>query len=137
MVEKSEAVERLVARCLGFKDAWQAHRDWWEGQPAGEYNDLGALARWVADRMAVGDHECFPMLFDEVEALLSNANQELRDLLIVGLLEDIQNIATNRGINPDVVLPFLGPESRKGWFELIRLWHGPDGAGWPGQKQDR
>jgi hypothetical protein len=136
VVEKSQAVERLVAVCSGFNDAWQAHRDWWKGEPAGDYNDLGALAQWVVDRMAAGEHDCFATLFSELEALLSNASPKLRDLLVVGFLEDIQNVSTNRGIDPDVVLPFLGRESRRGWFDLIRLWHGPDGTGWPGQKHD-
>jgi hypothetical protein len=136
VVEKSQAVERLVAACSGFKDAWQAHREQWKGEPAGDYNDLGVLAQWVVDRMAAGDHDCFAMLFSELEALLSNASPELRDLLVVGFLEDIQNVSTNRDIDPDVVLPFLGRESRRGWFDLIRLWHGPDGTGWSGQKHD-
>jgi hypothetical protein len=136
VTDVADAVLRLVNACPGFKDAWEEHLDWWEGEPAGEYNDLGALAEWVADQLAARDFDCFPRLFGEVEALLVPAKRELRELLVVGLLEDTQNVATNRKIDPDLVLPFLGPESRKAWFELIRLWHGPDGSGWPGQKHD-
>ena len=136
MVTKEEAVRRLVTACPGFSDAWQAHLQWWEGEPAGEYNDLGELAQWIVGRMAEGDVECFSTLFTEVEALLRDASTEIRNLLVIGLLEDIQNVAVNGSLDPDLILPYLGPESRKGWFELIEMWHGPGGAGWPGKKQD-
>lgn len=136
VVGKGDAVSRLVGTCPDFKDAWRAHLDYWNGEPAGEYIDLGALAQWVVDRMDSNDAGCFPALFKELEELLAPAGAELRDLLVVGLLEDIQNVSANRKVNPDLVLPYLGPESRKGWFELIRSWHGPGGAGWPGQKNE-
>lgn len=51
MVEKKQAVERLVAACSGFKDAWQAHREQSKGERAVDYNDLGVLAQRVVDRM--------------------------------------------------------------------------------------
>ncbi len=136
MLAKDEAVRRLVAACPSFDKAWQAHLAWWKGEPAGEYNDLGALAEWVVDQMAEGHLGCFDTLFNEVELLLTGANAELRNLLVIGFLEDIQNIAANRETDPDIVLPFLGPETRKGWFELINMWHGPGGEGWPGRKDD-
>jgi hypothetical protein len=136
LTELGDAVRRLVSVCPAFNDAWQAHLRYWEGEPAGEYNDLGALALWLVDQMDARRLECFPALFGEVEVLLGKASPELRDLLVVGLLEDIQNVSTNRGVDPDVALSFLGPQSRGGWFELIRMWHGPDGSGWVGQKTD-
>jgi hypothetical protein len=92
------------------------------------------LANWLVDEMSAGRLDGFSDIFREVEALLAEADEEIRDLLVVGILEDIQNIATNRNVDPDLVLPFLGPESRKGWFHLIRYWHEPAGEGWPGQR---
>jgi len=129
-------VRRLIAICPGFAQAWQAHLDWWEGEPAGDYNDVGALAQWVVERIGAGELDCLPALFQDVEAILEDASDELRNLLLVGFLEDVQNVAANTGVDPDVVLPFLGPESRKGWFDLIKFWHGPDGSGWVGRRPD-
>jgi hypothetical protein len=136
VVGKAEAVRRLVGICPDFRDAWEAHLDYWNGEPAGEYNDLGALAQWLVDRMEAQNTSCFPALFKDFEDLLASSDANRRDLLVVGFLEDVQNVSSNRKVNPDVVLPFLGPESRKGWFELVRSWHGQDGAGWTGQKHD-
>jgi len=136
MTDKQEAVRRLVRVCPGFAEAWRKHLDWWGGEPAGEYNDLGELAEWVVKQITAGELDCFPALFSEVEVLLDGASDELNILLVVGFLEDLQNIAVNTGADPDVVLSFLGRESRKGWFELIKMRHGPDGFGWVGQKGD-
>lgn len=136
MVTKQQAVNRLVAACPDFDGAWQDHLEYWKGEPAGEYFDLGALAQWIVDQVAAQRLDCFEALFNELEILLGGASDELRDLLVVGFLEGLQNVAANRGIDPDVALRFLGPESRRGWFQLITMWHGPDGTGWVGQKRE-
>jgi hypothetical protein len=135
-VDKPEAVQRLVAACPGFAETWNKHRANWGLERAGDYNDLGVLALWLVDQMAGGRLDCFPELFGELELLLAAASEEVRDLLVVGFLEDLQNIAANRQIDPDLALNFLGTESRRGWFELIRSWHGPTGTGWPGQRAE-
>jgi hypothetical protein len=136
MTGKQEAVRRLVEVCPGFTEAWRVHLESWKGKPAGEYNDLGALADWVVKQIATGEMDCFPQLFREVEELLLGATEELRDLLVIGFLEDLQNVSVNNDVDPDVILSFLGRESRKGWFDLIKFWHGPDASGWVGQKRE-
>ena len=136
MASHQDAVDRLVAACPDFAGAWAKHRERWGSESAGHYNDLGALALWVVNRMAAGDVGCFGHLFNELEALIVDSQPELRELLVVGFLEDVQNVATNRAVDPDIVLPFLGNESRKGWFELIQTWHGEAGMGWPGATRD-
>src|ERR1039457_6616925 len=136
VIAHQEAEDRLVAACSGFEETWLQRRAEWGSEQGGHYNDLGALAVWLVDRMAARQLDCFDHLFDELEALLADPSAELRELLVVGFLEDIQNVASNHRVDPDIVLPFLGPEARKGWFELIRMWHGDAGAGWPGQTED-
>jgi len=136
MEDLGEAARRLVAVCPEFSQAWRKHLDWWDGEPAGEYNDVAALAHWIVEQMAANNLDCFPALFGEVETTLEAAGPRLRDLLVVGLLEDIQNISAHGAADPDIALAFLGPESRMGWFELIRSWHGADGTGWAGQKRE-
>ena len=136
MASNQEAVDRLVAVCTGFHETWLQRRDSWGSEQGGHYNDLGALATWMVDQMEARKVGCFDELFDELETLLEDPSAELRDLLVVGFLEDLQNVATNRHVDPDIVLPFLGPQARKGWFELIRMWHGDTGSGWPGRRDD-
>jgi hypothetical protein len=51
---------------------------------------------------------------------------------VIGLLEDIQNVSKDDHVDPDFALSYLGPESRKEWFFLIRHVQ----RDWPGQSQD-
>jgi hypothetical protein len=136
MPELEAAIQRLVGICPEFQPSWREYLASWERKPAGEYNQIGSLARWVVDRMAAQQVECFPALFGEVETMLDGASEDLRAVLVIGLLEDIQYVSTDRGVDPDIALSFLGPESRKSWFELIRQLHGPERGGWVGQKLD-
>jgi hypothetical protein len=109
-----------------------AYLDSWEGKPSGEYNDISVLADWIVGRMAAGVTDCFPEVFDEVESLLVGATSEVRNVIVIGLLEDIQNVSKDQHVDPDIALSYLGPESRKEWFFLIRHVQ----RDWPGQSQD-
>jgi len=62
-----------------------------------------------------------------VEATLETADEVTRDLLVEGLLEDMQNacLRTNGRIQLAHVRALLGPTSRKAWDDLMVLWHGP------------
>jgi hypothetical protein len=132
VIDERQAVQRLVTVCPGFKPHWLAYLDSWEGKPSGEYNDISVLADWIVGRMAAGVTDCFPEVFDEVESLLVGATSEVRNVIVIGLLEDIQNVSKDQHVDPDIALSYLGPESRKEWFFLIRHVQ----RDWPGQSQD-
>ena len=127
MITKPEAVRRLVAVCPDFEDVWRQHLNWNHNE--GEYIHVGVLAEWVVDRVAAGELACLADLFDEAEAILSVATAETRNLVVLGLLEDIQMYALGKltpkpeTFDPDVVLGLLGAQARREWFELIaRYW---------------
>jgi hypothetical protein len=132
VIDERQAVHRLVALCPDFAPDWLQYLDSWEGKPSGEYNDIGALAEWVVNRMAVGSLDCLAELFAEVESLLVGASREVRNVLVIGLLEDIQNLSKDQRVDPDIALIFLGPHSRKEWFFLISTIQ----RDWPGQLHD-
>ena len=96
---------------------------------AGEYVRISVLAEWVVDRVAVGEGACLTELFNEVEAIMEVASDDVENLIVIGLLEDIQLYALGKlspkpdTLDPDVVLRLLGPLSRKAWFDMIaRYW---------------
>jgi hypothetical protein len=132
VIDERQAVRRLVAVCPDFAPHWLQYLDSWEGKQSGEYNDMSALGEWVVNRMAAGILECMAELFDEVESLLVGASTEVRNVIVIGLLEDIQNMSRDLRVDPDIALSFLGPKSRKEWFLLIRQVQ----RDWPGRSQD-
>src|SRR5690348_1885842 len=120
MITESEAVRRLVSVCPDFQDTWRQHLDWSPND--GEYIHVGVLAEWVVDRVAAGELGCLTELFAEVEAILGDATNDVRNLLVIGLLElfALGKLTPKPDtFDPDVVLGFLGVQARKEWFWLI------------------
>jgi hypothetical protein len=62
--------------------------------------------------------------FDLMEQWLLNGNQKVRDLVVIGFLEDVQNIASWQPFGRAAFIPFLRPQSRGAWIELERVWAG-------------
>jgi len=50
----------------------------------------------------------------------ANIRCEVQNLIWVGLLEDIQNIASHRSFTPDVFRAWLGPQSLIAWDDVNR-----------------
>jgi hypothetical protein len=142
VLTEAEAAERLLSTCPGFQPTWQRALDWSEGKRFGEYTDLGVLAEWVVDQMIAGKFDCFSSLFAEVETLLQDASTDVRNLLIIGLLEDIHLWVMGKygdkvsEVNPDQLLPFLGNETRREWFGLVRYWDRWEPGKWTGKRED-
>jgi hypothetical protein len=125
MGSESEAAERLIAICPGFQPRWKEHLEFDEGKRFGGYVDLGVLAEWVIDKVIEGDHACMPALFTEVEALLTGASADVRNVVVIGLLEEIHHwLAGSYGdkgfrVDPDLVIPFFGSITKTEWIWLI------------------
>ncbi len=49
-------------------------------------------------------------------------NQNLRELIAIGFLEDVQNVASWQVFGKEAFIPFLGPQSRQAWNEIERIW---------------
>jgi hypothetical protein len=142
VVSEAQAAERLLSICPGFQPRWQRELDRSEGKRFGEYVDLGILADWVVDQMIAGQVACFSSLFAEVETLLHDASTDVRNLLVIGLLEDIQLWVIGKygakasKVDPDRFLSFLGNETRREWFALVRYWDRWEPGKWTGKRED-
>ncbi len=99
----------LTGANKGFLPARNEHLDRWRGETAGHYNDVGVLATWLVDEVEAGRADCLPKALGALEDLLATRDPALRDLLVVGFLEDLQNVALKRRLSPslfeDVLLP--------------------------------
>jgi hypothetical protein len=59
-----------------------------------------------------------------IELLHTNAEHKVRELATVGYLEGIQNVWGNNSVDPEEMVPYLGPLSKKWWDKLNRFWSG-------------
>lgn len=116
----------LRQACPGFEPAWQGHLEWWKGEEAGAYNDAAVFAHYIVESYERRDLSEFPSAFAAIEKILSEGDQEARDIAGIGVIEDIQTIGSNRSYGADVFKQWLGPLSRQAWREIEQMWEGKE-----------
>jgi hypothetical protein len=124
IIKVPEIIPIFLDMCPEFQPQWDEHVKYWGDNDRGEYIDIAEFARFVVDCYANGQRERFPQVFQAVEALLKNGHPKIKELVTIGLLEDIQTIATHHEFGPDVFLNWLGPLSREAWFRVSKAWEG-------------
>jgi len=120
----SEAIESLTALCPGIAQSWSEHLEFWGDDERGQFNDIGVVSHFIVDSYQAKQTNWFPEVFGRIETFISEGDEEVRGLMIVGLLENIQNQAswTDEGFR--AFERWLGPKSLKAWHELEALWEG-------------
>jgi hypothetical protein len=122
---EAEVLPRLIADFPDFRPRWEKHLDFWKGKPAGSYNDIAEFAYFVVqDLYPSGNTADLQRAFDLMEHWLVNGNQNLRDLVAIGFLEDVQNVASWQAFGREAFIPFLGPQCRQAWNEIEKTWVG-------------
>jgi hypothetical protein len=120
-----ELMPRLVAEFPGFRPRWEKHLHYWNGEPAGAYNDIAEFARYVVKELyPAKETEEIHRAFDIMEEFLASGNQQVQELVAVGFLEDVRNIGSWEAFGSAAFIPFLGQKSREEWDELENVWAG-------------
>jgi len=139
-INQNEAVARLLARgepatkpalsalrqaFPDFGERWKKHVVSWGGNSAGPYNDMGEFVHFVIeDLYEKGKLDETRRVFQLLEKLLVEADQETRDLIGLGFFETLQNVASHRPHGNKVYEQYFGPLSKKVWSELQKMWAG-------------
>jgi hypothetical protein len=95
VIQKSQVMPLILARCSGFKPTWEKHQDFWQGEEAGIYNDLGEFATFIVDAYPRQETETIVAAFRAIEEFLVDGDEEVQTAAAIGFLEDIQTIASN------------------------------------------
>lgn len=122
---EEDVMPRLVAEFPGFRLRWEKHLEFWKSAAAGDYNDIAEFVRFIVeDLYPSSDTQDIQRAFDLMEHWLVNGNQSLRNLISIGFLESVQNVASWQAFGKDAFLHFLGPQCRQAWNEIERVWAG-------------
>lgn len=124
MTTLSEVMDRLRTALPEFEQDWDRYiRSDLYG--SGEhYNDVTQLARYLVEAKGGSNTAGFQSLFGVVERLLDGATADVRDLIAVGFLEDLQNLSLNTGIPLDEWGPWLQPATAEAWRMVAGVWQG-------------
>ena len=111
----------LVAACPSFSKKWEEHPAYYEGEEL-LYVDLGEFAGHLVELQKANRTEEFGAVFDVIERLHLEGDHYVKEAATIGLLEGIQNIAGNSGVEPEQFVQYLKPESAKWWRQLNDFW---------------
>jgi len=81
VIQKSQIMPLILARCLGFQPIWEKYRELWQGEEAGIYNDLAEFAAFIVDAYGRQDTEPIGAAFAAIEELLSEGDEEVAELM--------------------------------------------------------
>ncbi|MFC5325870.1 DUF7674 family protein [Bradyrhizobium oligotrophicum] len=118
----------MLAACPTFVPAWRAFLNHWEDSKEGlpYYLALQDLAHHLVEQLHAGETKHFEVVFDVVERWHCEGDQYVKEAATIGLLEGIQNVSLNRGIDPRRFEFWLKSESKRWWETLNRFWNGED-----------
>jgi uncharacterized protein YabN with tetrapyrrole methylase and pyrophosphatase domain len=86
------------------------------------YYDIARVAAFINKMFLNKQTADFPNLFKDIEQILTNSDQFIQNLMVVGLFEGMQNTPE---INCYIDFnEWLQPESKKAWDDLIKFWEG-------------
>ena len=117
-----EAVKSLINLCPGIAQSWSEHLEFWGDDERGHFNDISVVSPFIVDSYRAGQTEWFSEVFDQVERLVANTDEDIRGRAIVGLLENIQDNMSWTEEGYHVFEPWLGPKSLEAWRQLEVLW---------------
>ena len=124
MVKVTEVAELFLQVCPEAQPEWEEHLKDWEGESPAHYIEISVFARHLVDSYEEAQTESFAQVFGLVERLIEEGDDDTQGVMIVGLLEGLQNIASWKTFGSCVFEPYLGPKSLIAWRELEALWQG-------------
>ena len=124
MIQKSQVIPLILARCPRFQPTWEKHRELWGTEEAGIYNDLGEFATFTVSAYTSHDTEQMVTAFTLIEELLVEGDEEVRTAAAIGFLEDVRNSASHQPFGAGVFVQWLGPKSKQAWIEIEEMWRG-------------
>jgi hypothetical protein len=112
----------LLEACPSFAEPYRASVEKW-----GDDLPSATLSDFILHLLKLNQQhrrDEFPGVAQVIERLHLEGDDAVSETATIGILEGIQNIWGNNGVNPEDFCRFLLPESRRWWEELNAFWRG-------------
>ena len=86
------------------------------------YMQAAALAHVVVDAYIANDRQWLPEFFSRLEQLITDPANPDKELLVVGVVEDLQGAIGWARLEPSSFYAMLGPNSKREWDGLTAQW---------------
>lgn len=112
----------LVEVCPSFRASWEGHLREYGNDVL--YVAAGDLAHHLLSQHSSNDMSSFPAVAAAVEQLLVDGSLWVKEFVTIGVLESVQNVWGNNGVDPEIFASHLGPEGMQQWKALNNFWSG-------------
>ena len=123
MITKEHVMPLFLEACASFTEKWKEYRAFADDEDL-LYVALGEFAHHVVELYQANRTDEFPAVIEIIEKLHLEGDAYVREAATIGMLEGIQNVAGNSGVNPEEFARYLKPESAKWWRQLNNFWKG-------------
>jgi len=122
LVEKQQLMSRPLCEFPQFQSRCPEHSKQWQ-QDAATCLDMPAFAYFVTDELyEQGSYARVHAAFDQMEEFLRDGSQEVRDLVALGFLETLHDVASAKPYGSEAFVRFFGPQTRHVWAVLDAIW---------------
>ncbi|MGL6074726.1 MAG: DUF7674 family protein [Fimbriiglobus sp.] len=139
-LDRHLAVNVLSEACPECRTLWQSHPHEFYDEYGGTllYTMLSQFARHMVKLLEQGDALALSRIFAAVEYLEIHGEHYVREAMMIGLLESVQNTNLHpNGTDPDDFREYVGIESSLCWDYVIHFWEGNLNFGiWPKENYD-
>jgi hypothetical protein len=122
-ITRKQVMPLLMEAAPAFEESWRKHLEWWGDQERGDFNDVAEFAHYLVQSYAAGRTSELPPVFSTVEQILQDGDASAKELATIGVLEDIQTIASHEPFGGCAFVRWLGPLSLEAWAEIDKLWN--------------
>ena len=117
-----ETVKIIIKLCPEFEKQWIDYSKNLKSEDKSYGLFISRFAEYVVELYKQNKIEDFGGIFELVELCLTQGKKNVQDTFAITFLENIQDLAGNQDINPEVFVKYLGSESLKQWNEINRFW---------------
>src|SRR5689334_11910337 len=100
-ITKEQVMPLLLGACPSFSERWEKHRAFYDDENL-LYIDLGEFANHLVGLYETQEIREFPAVFQIIESLHLEGDDFVKEASVIGILEAIQNIAGNSGLDPEL-----------------------------------
>jgi hypothetical protein len=124
VIHRHQMIPLLLVNCPGFRPRYEELLSSWAPDVPGIYTEVSEFARYLADASKQGQvDDMLQTAFETLERFVTEGDAETQEVAVMGLLEDIQNLALREEFGLQAIEPSLGPLSLKAWNGLNDFWH--------------
>jgi hypothetical protein len=124
MITKNEIIPSLLKIFPNIQKDWEEYQTDWNNESPGDYTEISVFARRVITDYKLSNTEYFYKLFEYVEKIFNEGDEDARNLIGIGLLEDIQTLGSHEEFGYKVFEKWLRELSLRAWYQIEKMWEG-------------